>query len=216
MPYKAQRAELLAVVREIAAGDLVIGTWGNASCRAGEHILITPSGMDYNAMEPEDLVLLDAAGQVVAGAWRPSVESPLHLAIYRARPEVQAIVHVHSENASAFAVAGHTIPVVLEETAQLIGHPIAVAAYARSGSQELAAAVLKVLGEAGTAVLLAHHGQLTVGGTPAEALQRARVVEKTAAVTFKALALGAVNPLPEAESALTVAHPFPYTLHPIP
>ncbi|MDO4539975.1 MAG: class II aldolase/adducin family protein [Syntrophomonadaceae bacterium] len=206
MIYEQHRAQLIGVMREMADSGLVIGTWGNASCRADQHILITPSGMDYMMMQPEDLALLDMDGAVAAGKWRPSVESPLHLAIYRARPEVRAIVHVHSVNASAFAVANQAIPVVLEEMAQIIGHPVVTAAYARCGSARLAAAVLSALGAQGQAVLLANHGQLTLGRNLPEALKRARIVEKSAEVTLKAQALGAIHPLsPEVVNDLRAA-----------
>ena len=81
-------------------------------------------------MDAEDMVLLDGEEKVLAGKYKPSVETPLHLGIYKKRPEINAIVHVHSLYATAFAVARQNIPVILEEAAQVIGHEVRVAPYA--------------------------------------------------------------------------------------
>ena len=195
MSHEQERRELIAAAREMSSSGLVVATWGNLSCRTGEALLITPSGMDYLSMTSDDLVLLDLSGKILTGRRKPSSESLLHAAVYRARPEVRAVVHVHSVAASAFAVARQSIPVILEETAQLIGHPISTAAYARCGSKELAGCVLQELGSNGQAVLLANHGVLTLGCNPMEALLRARIVEKSAKVMLYARQLGEVHAL---------------------
>ena len=143
----------------------------------------------------EDIVLVDFEQQVVEGEYQPSVETPLHLKIYKKRPEAMAVVHVHSPFATAFAVARKNIPVILEETAQAVGHEIGVAAYAHCGTPQLADNVVKALGATRQAVLLANHGLVAVGETMDQALKICYVVEKTARVAIYARSLGPAHSL---------------------
>lgn len=195
MKYLELRRLVLKTAQEILAAGMVTGTWGNVSLRVpGEDLLIvTPSGMEYDKLQPEDMVLVDFSRQVREGSYRPSIETPMHLAIYQNRPDVNAVVHVHSPYATAFAVAGKSIPVILEETAQAIGHNIEVAPYARCGSRLLASLVVKTLGPSGRAVLLAMHGMVGVGNDIKDALRVCHITEKTAMVALLARQLG---PLP--------------------
>lgn len=197
MKYESERRELLQTAREIYNSHLVVGTWGNVSLRlrGEDRMLITPSGMDYQTMEPEDLVAVSLDGQDVEGLWKPSAETPLHTEIYSQMPEAGAICHVHSPYASAYAVAGQSIPVVLEETAQVVGHAIEVADYARCGTEDLAENTLKLL-KGKRAVLLANHGLAAVGKDLADALKICYIVEKTAMVAMMAKSLGHINVLP--------------------
>lgn len=192
-----ERKTVLDCAREIYKSGMVTGTWGNVSARAENRglIVITPSGMDYNLLEPQDMVLLNFTSEVVEGQYRPSVETPIHLGIYQQRPDVNAVVHVHSPYAVAFAVARRNIPVILEETAQVVGHEIEVAAYAHCGTQTLADNVIQALGSEKKAVLLANHGLVAVGKDIAEALKVCYIVEKTAIIALHATTLGSVNTL---------------------
>jgi L-fuculose-phosphate aldolase len=158
--------------------------------------------MDYSLLEPQDLILLDATGKVVEGSYRPSVETPMHLRIYRQRSDVNAVVHVHSPYAVAYAVARRSIPVILEETAQVVGHEIAVAAYAHCGTQALADNVMQALGSDKKAVLLANHGLVAVGKDMAEALKVCYIVEKTAMIALHASTLGTVQALSDKDIAI--------------
>jgi L-fuculose-phosphate aldolase len=205
MNYLPERKAVLDTAREIYESKLVPGTWGNVSVRIKDmpHMLITPSGMEYNTMSIEDIVLLDLEGKLIEGVWQPSVETPMHAAIYRNREDIGAIVHVHSTHATVFAVAGKSIPVILEETAQVIGHPIPVAPYAPCGSMQLAQRATKSLGS-GNAILLANHGLLGVGSDVAEALKVCYTAEKTAMVALYAHSLGGINVLTPEE--VTVLH----------
>ncbi len=188
---------------EIYTSKLVTGTWGNVSHRLEEdHLIITPSGMDYNTLTPEDMLVVDDTGQVIEGKYKPSVETPMHIAIYKARPEVKAIVHVHSPYATAFAVANQPIPVILEETAQVIGHPVKVADYALCGSEELADAVTKCITGQEKAVLLANHGLVALGASTKEALKICFIAEKTAMIALYARQLGSINVLSAEETAI--------------
>lgn len=195
MKYQEERRQVLQTAREILAARMVTGTWGNVSIRVpGEDLLIiTPSGMEYEKLKPEDMVLVDFAGQVREGTYRPSVETPMHLAIYQNRTDIKAVVHVHSPYATAFAVAGQAIPVILEETAQAIGHAVEVVPYARCGSKLLASQVVATLGSSGRAVLLAMHGMVGVGEDLKDALKVCYITEKTAMVALLARQLA---PLP--------------------
>lgn len=207
MYYLKERREVLKTAQEISAAKMVIGTWGNVSIKIENQplMLITPSGMNYETMSIEDIVLVDEQGNVVEGLWKPSVECPLHAEIYRNRPDVGAIVHVHSTYATVFAVARQSIPVILEETAQVIGHEIHTAPYAICGSGELAAHAVQTLG-AGRAVLLANHGLIGVGESAGDALKVCYIAEKTARVALLANILGPVNSLsPEETSLLNIS-----------
>lgn len=209
MQHLQERNELLRIAREIFSSGMVSGTWGNVSSRVPGPglMLITPSGMDYNEMEAEDMVLLDKEGKVLSGQYKPSVESPLHLGIYKKRPETNAVVHVHSIYATAFAVARQNIPVILEEAAQVIGHEIRVAPYALCGTQQLAENAIKALGKDKKAVLLANHGLLGLGGNLAEALQVCLVAERTARIAIYSRILGPLHSL-RAEDILSLRQAF--------
>lgn len=200
MRFLSQRQEVLEAAREISSARLVIGTWGNVSLKIKDEplVLITPSGMNYQTMGIDDIVLIDLNGTVVEGNWRPSSESLLHTTIYQRRPDLGAIVHVHSVYATAYATARQTIPVILEETAQVIGHPIATAPYATSGTQELASMAADTLGS-GSAVLLANHGLVGVGKTLRGALRVCYITEETAQVAYIAAKLGTVYELTPGE-----------------
>ncbi len=198
MRYLEERRQLLAAAREISQTGMVMGTWGNVSIRCPDPdlTLITPSGISYQQMSIEDLVLLDNDYRVLEGSYKPSIESPLHLEIYQKRKKVKAIVHVHSIYASSFAVARQSIPVVLEESAQVVGHEVLVAEYALCGTRALAQAVLDCLGEDGRAVLLANHGLLGAGVSMEDAMRICYVVEKTARIALYARGLGGAHTLP--------------------
>jgi L-fuculose-phosphate aldolase len=121
----ALREELVATLQRMAAGGLVQGTEGNASARAGELLIVSPSGLAYETLRPEDVCLVTPAGELVEGP-PPSVELPMHLAVYAARPDVGAVVHTHSPRATV--------------------SPPCPVAEGRSGTAELGAAVVAATG----------------------------------------------------------------------
>lgn len=165
------------------------GTWGNASIRVADGMIVTPSGMPYDSLNVSDIVLLDMSGRVKLGFRSPSTESPLHLEIYRNRPDVHAIMHTHSIYACALAVSRINLPVILEEQAQLVGGKVPVTDYAPAGSQELARAASQTLGEGG-AVLLANHGLVGVGKDIKEALLVCQIAEKACHVYIMSQSVG--------------------------
>lgn len=177
--------------QEILRSHLVVGTWGNVSCRiAGENLFaITPSGMDYGEITPDDVVIVDLNGKIVAGRRKPSTELPLHLIFYQNRPDVEAIIHTHSTYATAFACARKEIPPLVEDLVQIVGGGVRVAQYALPGTRELGQSALDAARDR-RAVLLANHGLLTLGTRLDEALKIALVVEKAAQVAIFATLLG--------------------------
>ncbi|HZK53545.1 MAG TPA: class II aldolase/adducin family protein [Desulfosporosinus sp.] len=173
--------------------NLTVGTWGNISCRVpGEdYIAITPTGMSYDLLVPEDIVVLDLEGNTISGTRKPSVEVPLHLAIYKARKELQGIVHTHSPYATAMAVARREIPGAVEDLVQIVGGNVRVNDYALPGTELLGINTVKAM-EGRNAVLLANHGVLGAGRNLEEAFRVCQVVEKSAQVTILAQLIGGV------------------------
>lgn len=178
---------------EMLKSSLVVGTWGNISARIPEEnvFAITPSGVDYETIEPIDVVIIDMDGNVVSGEKKPSIEWKLHLAIYKAREDIRAIVHTHSTYATAFAIAQKGIPGSAEDLVQITGGDVRVTDYVLPGSKELGAQVVKAL-ENRTACIMANHGCVAAGRSLKEALKTALIVEKSAKATVYAQLLGGV------------------------
>lgn len=200
MGHQNLRKKIIEVALKMAEEGLVLGTWGNVSCRVpGEpFMIITPSGIEYSKMDPEDLVIADWDGNLTEGRWKPSTESLLHAEIYKNRPDVGAVVHTHSAYATAFAVARKAIPVITEEMAQVIGGPVEVADYKTCGTYELATAAVTSLGKR-SAVLLANHGIVGVGKDVNESFRVCIMVEKAARVAILAQAIGGYATLEQSE-----------------
>ena len=177
---------------------LVKGTSGNLSARqpGASLFYVTPSGVDYEAMKPEDLVEVDMAGRW-AGL-KPSVDMPVHLAIYGARPDVGAVVHTHSTYAAAFSILRRPIPAFLTEAAGFLGGGVRVLDYVPPAREDTGEAVAAGLGP-DRAVLLPHHGVVAVGENPAKAVQAAVIVEESAHVAHLAAAMGRPEEVPEGE-----------------
>ena len=195
--WEEQRREVLEAAQRMQARGLVTGTSGNVSLRIQEEttrglIAITPSGKHYESMTLDDIVVVDAEGQKVEGELAPSIETMLHLAVYRARRKVNAVVHTHAIYSSVIAVAHTEIPAILDDQIVYIGGEIRVASYALPGSRELAVNVVDALGNR-NAVIAANHGALSVGRNMREALAICDLLEKTCQTFLHALALNRVN-----------------------
>ncbi|MBE0467539.1 MAG: class II aldolase/adducin family protein, partial [Candidatus Desulforudis sp.] len=188
------REQLVRLGTKIVEAGLVVGTWGNFSCRVlkDNAVVITPSGMDYTRINICDMVIVDMDGQVLDGERKPSTELALHLSVYQARPDVLYVIHTHSPYASAMAALRMPIPPLLEDMAGMIGGAVPVAEYAQAGSRTLAKATAQAL-ETVNAVLLANHGVVGVGRTVEEAFQICQLVEKSAQVYILARSVG--NPV---------------------
>jgi len=172
----SSRDEVISTARRMLALGLVSGTFGNVSRRLGEWILITPSGLGYETMRPEDLVLLDSSGEVVESDRPPSSEFRLHLEVYRRLPDVSAIVHTHSRCAVAY---GDSKDELVASNDKALRRRVPVAPFHPSGTQDLAdgAADLLVKRKA-NAVILRGHGVVGVGRDLDEALNVCCSVER--------------------------------------
>jgi L-fuculose-phosphate aldolase len=177
------RAEVVATAREMLGRGLVAGTSGNVSAREDELVHITPSALAYDDMSERDLVTLSITGELVAGERAPSSERRVHLAVYAARPDVAAIVHTHSVHATAWSFLGEPLVTGTEELEQAAGGAVRTSAGAPSGSDEIARAAVEALRDR-RAALLARHGVLGLGDSPARALDVCAVVERQAQLAW--------------------------------
>ena len=172
------------VVLYYTVAGLVTGTVGNVSARSGGGMLITPTRQAFVEMRPADVVAIGLNGKrIVAGRGEPSIEWPLHAAIYRARPDVSAIVHTHSPYATARSFDPAPIIVRTEERVYLDLTEVAVARMLAAGSEALAAETVAALGSR-FAVLLARHGVVAVGTTLDGALEMCSTVEHQAQIDW--------------------------------
>ena len=194
------RAEVFEACRRILAAGLVSGASGNVSRRLrepdGELVAITPTRVPYSRLRADDVLIIDFEAEPVEGEGVPSSETLTHLAVYRARPDVGAVIHTHSVYASVLAVAGLEIPPLLDEQVVALGGAVAVAEYGMSASEDLAQKAVAALGER-NAVLLRNHGALGVGTDLEDAVTVCELVERLAKIYVHALALGQANALPE-------------------
>jgi L-fuculose-phosphate aldolase len=200
------RAELVACGRDLLARGLLSQTSGNLSIRLpGDRVLITPSSMEYNLIEPSDIVLIGLDGTVISGSRTPSSETPLHCLVYSERPDISAIVHTHSPNATTLAVLGKPIPAVHYMIALARTTTIGVAEYATYGTPELARNVRKAFGAPARAALIANHGLVAGAGSLKEAAGVAEAVETLAGLYYRALAVGTPVVLSEEQMAEVMA-----------
>ena len=193
--YSEERQTLAYFMRRLYRQRLTTTSGGNLSCRAGtDHIAITGSASDKGELAAEQVGVLTLAGENVTPQIRPSIESAMHLEIYRRHPGVRAIVHAHPTTASLFTATETPIDTHLTAEAYVIvGDPVR-AAYARMGTPQLAARVAEAV-ERGVCILMDNHGVLTVGASPLEAFDRMEVVEVAARQTLMALSLPGVRRL---------------------
>jgi L-ribulose-5-phosphate 4-epimerase len=173
---------------------------GNASGvdRKRGLVVIKPSGMDYDKLRPQDMVVTDLEGRKVSGKWNPSVDLPHHLYLYKHRQEIGGVIHTHSNYATSFALLGRPIPVYLTAIADEFGAEVPCVPYTDNQSDHIGEGILKYLGKA-PAVLLAQHGVFAFGPTPRAALKSAVMLEDVAKTCHLALLLGKPKPLPAKE-----------------
>lgn len=192
MDHLDLRQEVVLTCRRMRDSGLVAGTEGNVSARTPDgDVLVTPSGLDYSVMEPEDVVLVSLDGKTLEGAFEPSVETPMHTGIYRSRPETRGIVHTHARYSTTLACLNWEIPPVHYMLANLSDEGrVPVARYATYGTEELANNAARALGEAHRACLLRNHGTIAVGLTVGEAYSRTELLEQMAGLYYRVRAAG--------------------------
>ncbi|MEV5954636.1 class II aldolase/adducin family protein [Streptomyces sp. NPDC051987] len=166
--------ELVATARRTVSDGLVVGTSGNVSVRVGDTVLVTPSGVPYDRLTPDDVTGVDLTGRQVLGTLVPTSELPMHLAIYGSTGAA-AVVHTHAVHATAVSTLVPELPAIHYMAADL-GGPVRVAPYATYGSDELAENMLRALtGRSGC--LLQNHGTITYGSTLTQAYDRTAQLE---------------------------------------
>jgi L-fuculose-phosphate aldolase len=193
---------MIATARRMNATGLNQGTSGNLSLRVEGGFLVTPTGMDYEALEPEDIVFMRMDGSH-EGRRRPSSEWRFHRDILAARPEVGAVLHAHAMFCTTLACLHRGIPAFHYMVAVAGGVDIRCAPYATFGTEELSRHAVAAL-EGRKACLLANHGLIAVGTSLADALKRAVEVETLAAMYWRALQVGEPVLLSEAEMAVVL------------
>jgi len=183
---------------ELPRNQLVTWTGGNVSGRDPDtgYVVIKPSGVRYEEMKPEHMVVVDLQGQIIEGDLKYSSDTASHLYIYRHRPDVGGVVHTHSPYATAFAAVGQSIPVCLTAMADEFGGTIPCAGFALIGGEEIGRQVVEHIGDS-PAILLKNHGVFTVGPTPLAAVKAAVMVEDVARTVWLAKQLGEPDVIPE-------------------
>lgn len=197
MILEAVRTELVTLNQELPRNQLVVWTGGNVSARDPETglVAIKPSGVRFEDLTPESMVVLDLDGTVVDGDLSPSSDTASHLYIYRHRPDLFGVVHTHSRYATAFAAVGQGIPTYLTAHADEFGCDIPCAGFAIIGDESIGQQVVDHIG-ASVAILLKNHGVFTVGASATKAVKAAVMVEDIAATVFLARQLGTPEALP--------------------
>ena len=183
------------IMNRLYARGLTTVSGGNVSARAGDAILITPSATDKGRMRPEEIAEIALDGVNRTPHLKPSIETSMHLSVYRKNPNVEAIVHAHPPFATAFAAAGRLPNVRLTaEGYAILGEP-ALAPYALMGSPELAEIVADTLSGGRVCALMESHGAICVGATLLEAFDRIEVLENAARIELYVERLGGAEGL---------------------
>jgi L-fuculose-phosphate aldolase len=194
--YEELRKAVCLYAKKMADSGWVTGASGNVSMRAPDEkdvYVITPTSVNYNELKPENIVVCDEEGdEVIDVENAPSFELPLHVAIYKARANVHAIFHTHAPYSTILSVLRKTLPPIVEEMVPYLGGEILVADYGSSGSDELAEAAVKALGDR-AAALIANHGNVAVGKNMKKAFSAAALLEHSAMVYVESLKLAAAS-----------------------
>ena len=200
MKWQSERTIVVQAAQQLLRLGLVAATSGNVSMRLeGDEkeglIAVTPAGTDYETMTPEDIVVVDYDVDVIEGDTVPSSESLTHVAVYKARPDISAVIHTHSIYASVLAVAGVPLPPILDELVAYLGGPVEVAEYGFPSTEDLGEKAIQAMGER-NAVFIRNHGVLAAGRDMPDALRACELVERAAQIYIQARVLGSVRTLP--------------------
>jgi len=200
MSYDDVRAEVARLHHELVRNNLVVWTGGNVSARIpGEDLfVIKPSGVGYDDLTPENMVLCDLDGTVIEGS-SPSSDTAAHAYVYRHMPDVNGVVHTHSTYATAWAARGETIPCVLTAMADEFGGDIPIGPFAIIGDESIGKGIVATLtGHRSPAVLMQNHGVFTIGDSAKSAVKAAVMVEDVARTVHIARQGGSLLPIPQA------------------
>jgi L-ribulose-5-phosphate 4-epimerase len=187
---------------ELPRQHLVTWTSGNVSGRDPDtgYVVIKPSGVRYEALAPENMVVVDLDGNIIEGPLRPSVDTATHLYVYSHQPDIGGIVHTHSPYATSFALLGQSIPVYLTAMADEFGTEIPCGGYCEIGGDAIGREIVRSIGPS-PSILLKSHGVFSVGANPFAAVKAAVMTEDIAKTVHLALLRGTAMPLPVDEVA---------------
>jgi L-ribulose-5-phosphate 4-epimerase len=192
------KEELVDLHLELPKNSLVAWTGGNVSARDPETglVVIKASGIRYEEMRPQHMVVVDIDGRMVEGSYKPSSDVYSHLYIYKHRPDVGGVVHTHSAYATAFAAVNKPIPVVLTAIADEFGGPIPCGDFALIGDDAIGKVVVESIGRS-PAVLLKNHGVFTIGKNARAAVKAAVMTEDNARTVWLAMQIGTPDVIPQ-------------------
>lgn len=181
-PYDSASKQIVDAAQRLTQKGYLMATGGNLSIRiAGQGAFaITPSNYDYMKMSPEDICVVDYELKMVAGSRKPSVETAMHAAIYRARPDVNAIVHTHQAYVSTLALINASIPALFDEQSRFLGRSVEIIPYAPSGTGMLKNTIAKHVRDHNNAYILQNHGALCFGDDIERAEHNVEILEKCA------------------------------------
>jgi L-ribulose-5-phosphate 4-epimerase len=192
------RAEVCALHDELTRYELVVWTAGNVSARVPGHdlMVIKPSGVAYDDLTPESMIVCDLDGVVVEGDLSPSSDTAAHAYVYREMPEVGGVVHTHSTYASAWSARAEPVPCVLTAMADEFGGEIPLGPFALIGDDSIGQGIVATLkGHRSPAVLMQNHGVFTIGASPRDAVKAAVMCEDVARTVHIARQLGPTVPI---------------------
>lgn len=194
------KEELVELHLELPKNRLVAWTSGNVSARDPEcgYVVIKPSGIRYEELCPEHMVVLTLDGEILEGNLKPSSDTASHLYIYRHRPDIGGVVHTHSAYATAFAAVNKSIPVVLTAIADEFGGPIPCGGFALIGDDAIGKVVVESIGRS-PAVLLKNHGVFTIGRDARSAVKAAVMTEDNARTVWLSMQIGEPDEISRAE-----------------
>lgn len=203
---RQKQVELCETAKKMYHSGLVAGTWGNLSVRIDDdYMVVTPSGMNYDSLKAEDMVIMNMHDYSYRGNLKPSIEYFMHAVLLLENPGMNAVVHTHSTYALMMATARKPIPPVCDDQVQILGGDIRVAEYTMPGTMEMARTVADTMkGRAGA--LIPNHGAVTIGPNLDKALIASVILEKTAQVYIGTLALG--GPVQLGQSDVDAMHDF--------
>ena len=197
------KRQVAALHRELTRYQLVVWTAGNISGRVPGHnlMVIKPSGVDYDALSADSMVVTDLEGEVVMGDLAPSSDTAAHAYVYRHMPQVGGVVHTHSPYATAWAACHQPIPCVLTMMGDEFGGEIPVGPFALIGDDSIGRGIVQTLeASRSPAVLMAGHGVFTIGPNPAAAVKAAVLCEDVARTVHLAKQLGTPVPIDPADA----------------
>ena len=200
------KEEICRVMKALYQRGLISALGGNVSARVpgSSEFWITPSGVFKGAVEPDDLVKLDLDGNIIDGYLRPSIEWPMHAAVYKVRPDVNAIVHAHNPYTLGLALAGIGIKPISVEAVMVL-RKVEIVPFAFPGTDELAKLVEKYAQTGARALILQNHGVLAMGSNLVEAEAIAETLEEVSIAQYVAMSLGKEPPtIPEHDVELYI------------